>query len=77
MLAELLADSRIPPERITIVPGNHDAYTDGDAFADAMKIMRHTNAKLTMVDYTDAEQISAEPLPELPAPAPSATAAGA
>jgi 3',5'-cyclic-AMP phosphodiesterase len=37
VLAELLADSRIPPERITIVPGNHDAYTDGDAFADAMK----------------------------------------
>jgi 3',5'-cyclic AMP phosphodiesterase CpdA len=37
VLAELLADSRIAPERITIVPGNHDAYTDGEAFADAMR----------------------------------------
>jgi len=37
VLAELLADSRIPPERVTLVPGNHDAYIDGGALADAMK----------------------------------------
>jgi hypothetical protein len=37
VLAELLADSRIPPERITLVPGNHDAYTDGGAWDEAMR----------------------------------------
>jgi len=37
VLAELLAESRIPAERITLVPGNHDAYIDGGAFAAAMK----------------------------------------
>src|SRR6266542_295684 len=36
VLAELLADSRIAPERITLVPGNHDAYADGGTFAEAM-----------------------------------------
>ena len=36
LLAELLADSRIPPEHVTLVPGNHDAYTDASAFAEAM-----------------------------------------
>ncbi len=36
VLAELLADSRIAPERITLVPGNHDAYADGGTFAEAL-----------------------------------------
>jgi hypothetical protein len=36
VLAELLAESRFPSDRITIVPGNHDAYGDGKAFAEAM-----------------------------------------
>jgi 3',5'-cyclic AMP phosphodiesterase CpdA len=36
VLAELLHDSRISPSRITLVPGNHDAYCEGGAFADAM-----------------------------------------
>jgi 3',5'-cyclic-AMP phosphodiesterase len=36
ILAELLASSRIPADRITIVPGNHDAYSDGAHFAQAM-----------------------------------------
>jgi hypothetical protein len=36
VLAELLADSKIAPDRITLVPGNHDAYTDGGAFDEAM-----------------------------------------
>ena len=36
VLAELLSDSGIPAERITLVPGNHDAYTDGGAFAEAL-----------------------------------------
>jgi Icc protein len=37
VLAELLTQSRIPAERITLVPGNHDAYTDGGAFAEALR----------------------------------------
>jgi hypothetical protein len=37
VLAELLADARIPADRITIVPGNHDAYIDAAAFAEAMQ----------------------------------------
>jgi 3',5'-cyclic AMP phosphodiesterase CpdA len=36
VLGELLSESRIPAERITLVPGNHDAYTDGGAFAEAL-----------------------------------------
>jgi 3',5'-cyclic AMP phosphodiesterase CpdA len=31
-LAECLHDSGIPPERITLVPGNHDLYTSPDAW---------------------------------------------
>jgi hypothetical protein len=37
VLGELLSESGIPAERITLVPGNHDAYTGGGAFADALK----------------------------------------
>src|SRR5271169_2137160 len=37
VLAELLSESRISSERITLVPGNHDAYTDGGAFAAALR----------------------------------------
>jgi len=37
LLAELLIESRIPPERITLVPGNHDAYSDGGTYTEAMK----------------------------------------
>ena len=37
ILAELLAESRIAPERITLVPGNHDAYVDGGTFFEAMR----------------------------------------
>ena len=37
VLAELLAESRIPPERVTLVPGNHDAYIDTDGFAKALR----------------------------------------
>ncbi|HMI87277.1 MAG TPA: metallophosphoesterase [Polyangiaceae bacterium] len=36
VLAEVLADSRIPPERITLVPGNHDAYDAADNYAAAL-----------------------------------------
>lgn len=36
VLAEALEAGPIPPRRITIVPGNHDAYTDGEAFARAL-----------------------------------------
>lgn len=35
-LARVLAESKIPRERITLVPGNHDAYEHGQAWASAM-----------------------------------------
>jgi Icc protein len=37
ILAELLLSSGWPPARVTLVPGNHDAYTDGGAFARALE----------------------------------------
>lgn len=36
VLAEVLAESRLDPSRVTLLPGNHDAYIDGDAFARAL-----------------------------------------
>ena len=30
-LAEILHDSRIAPDRMTLVPGNHDVYSSADA----------------------------------------------
>src|SRR5450432_470622 len=36
VLAELLAESHISPGRITLVPGNHDAYCENGTFAQAM-----------------------------------------
>jgi 3',5'-cyclic AMP phosphodiesterase CpdA len=35
-LAEVLHRGPIAPERLTMVPGNHDAYSDGDAYARAL-----------------------------------------
>src|SRR5690349_9402990 len=37
VLAEVLADSHLPPERITLVPGNHDAYDAADNYAAALE----------------------------------------
>ncbi len=36
VLAEVLSASGIAPERITLVPGNHDLYHDGDAWSRAL-----------------------------------------
>ena len=36
VLAEVLADSRIDPSEITLTAGNHDAYTDREAFRRAL-----------------------------------------
>jgi Icc protein len=36
VLAEVLADSHIPAERITLVPGNHDAYDAADNYQAAL-----------------------------------------
>lgn len=36
ILAEVLAESRWSPDDVTIVPGNHDAYVDVDAFDRAL-----------------------------------------
>ena len=35
--AEVLHDARIDPDRVTIVPGNHDAYTHADAWKCALE----------------------------------------
>jgi Icc protein len=35
--AEILHDSEIAPERVTLVPGNHDAYTDPNGWRDAIQ----------------------------------------
>jgi 3',5'-cyclic AMP phosphodiesterase CpdA len=37
VLAEVLGDSRIPPDHITLVPGNHDAYAGADNYAAALE----------------------------------------
>jgi Icc protein len=34
--AEALHDSHVDPSQVTLVPGNHDAYTSGDAWARAL-----------------------------------------
>ena len=36
VLGEVLAESRIAPERITLVPGNHDAYDSAENYAAAL-----------------------------------------
>ncbi len=36
VLAELLDESGIAPERITLIPGNHDLYHQADAWSRAM-----------------------------------------
>jgi len=35
-LAEVLLDAAIDPERVTLIPGNHDAYTRADAWGRAL-----------------------------------------
>ncbi|MBX3261140.1 MAG: metallophosphoesterase [Labilithrix sp.] len=35
--AEVLHDARLPADSVTLVPGNHDAYTNGDGWARAMR----------------------------------------
>jgi 3',5'-cyclic AMP phosphodiesterase CpdA len=35
--AEVLQESKIPPENVTLVPGNHDAYSSGDAWKRALE----------------------------------------
>ena len=35
--ASVLHDSGIPPENVTLVPGNHDAYTSGEAWRRALE----------------------------------------
>jgi 3',5'-cyclic-AMP phosphodiesterase len=37
VLGEVLAESGLDPARVTLVPGNHDAYADGGAFARALE----------------------------------------
>jgi 3',5'-cyclic AMP phosphodiesterase CpdA len=37
VLAEVLAESRLSPSKVTLLAGNHDAYADGGAFDRALK----------------------------------------
>ncbi len=37
LLGAILHESSIDPERVTLVPGNHDAYADGSAFERALE----------------------------------------
>lgn len=37
VLAEVLAESGLSPSKVTLVPGNHDAYVDGNAFRRALQ----------------------------------------
>lgn len=37
LLAELLAEAKLPAHSVTLVPGNHDLYVDGDAFEHALR----------------------------------------
>jgi Icc protein len=37
ILAEVLAESRLPPSQVTLIAGNHDAYVDGSAFERALR----------------------------------------
>ncbi len=36
-LAEILAESKLPPSRVTLLPGNHDLYADAAAFTRALR----------------------------------------
>jgi 3',5'-cyclic AMP phosphodiesterase CpdA len=36
-LAEVLAESRLSPSKVTLLPGNHDVYADASAFARALR----------------------------------------
>jgi 3',5'-cyclic-AMP phosphodiesterase len=37
VLAEVLAESGVDPERVTLVPGNHDRYSEPDAYERALQ----------------------------------------
>jgi 3',5'-cyclic AMP phosphodiesterase CpdA len=37
VLAQVLAEAHVAPEHTTLVPGNHDAYTDGSAWMRALE----------------------------------------
>jgi 3',5'-cyclic-AMP phosphodiesterase len=58
MLAEALERGGLPPEIVTLVPGNHDGYADGKAFARALegplKVYRGTSAPDAQTVLPDA-----------------------
>jgi hypothetical protein len=51
-------------------------HREGVSLASARRIMRHTDPRLTLVDYTDDEQLGTATLAEVPAEAPAAPAEG-
>jgi integrase len=51
-------------------------HRGGVSLASAMRIMRHTDPRLTLVDYTDDEQLGTAALAEVEADAPAAPAEG-
>lgn len=51
--AEVLHDSGIAPERITLVPGNHDSYTDPNAWSRAIEGPLAAFGRTSARDRTD------------------------
>jgi Icc protein len=62
VLAGVLAESRWPASRVTLVPGNHDAYDDGAAFERALegplRPYRETSAPGAVMDVAGARLIA-------------------
>jgi 3',5'-cyclic-AMP phosphodiesterase len=57
-LAEILEQAEVDPETVTLVPGNHDAYTHADGFARALEgplcAFRRTSAQGAVVVLDEA-----------------------
>jgi 3',5'-cyclic-AMP phosphodiesterase len=49
-LAQVLADSGVKPDRVTLVPGNHDLYSSQAAFSDALAGPLRPYARTSRVD---------------------------
>jgi 3',5'-cyclic-AMP phosphodiesterase len=50
VLAQVLADARVNPDRVTLVPGNHDFYSSQEAFSDALAGPLRPFARTSRVD---------------------------
>lgn len=57
LLAEILLNSNIPPNKISILPGNHDSYTDinifYNLFDNELKEYKNTSYPGTILEFND------------------------